>query len=518
MTISKFVNNLLIVMTMLAFFAQLLIDFSTVNIATSIIILFSGLSIVLYFRWTKALESHPLSSFALFGFCITSILGALWVQSASWTSVSENLRQPLVTFTMLALYQIIAIIAHTFYRMGTNPIENEKLGPFRRTFDSLGVYDVPSVSVLRIAGFFGLFSLLLAKVLPLANGLSFLVWSPFLIPVYSLQIGKEYCNIKMNYLFLAFHTVEVVFLAMFFNSRGVLLYGFATVALILFLNAMRSQKNITAALLFRVLGVLFFGIALSFPARDLVQAMAVARAQRAHVSPMTTIKNTIENFNNPEKLENYTKQGMAEKLRSQYDEYYIENPILARLVTTKFHDNAIYFAGRISDKDVGYLMRDTGDFFWIALPQPFLDALKIDINKRDFMFSIGDRLANMAVGVSLGGFRTGSVFGQGWALFGALFSLVYFAMCFILFAALDIFSKPTINRTIIISVIGMLNLWPNFLFGITADSFHALFIGVVRGVLQSVLMYFIVFWIAKMITKTFHVPSLSKVSGRGSNN
>ena len=76
-------------------------------------------------------------------------------------------------------------------------------------------------------------------------------------------------------------------------------------------------------------------------------------------------------------------------------------------------------------------------------------------------------------------------------------------MCFILFAALDIFSKRSANKVIVISVIGMLNLWQNFIFGITADSLYALFLGVVRGVPQLVLLYFIAFSIAKFITKIF---------------
>ena len=82
MTIAKFINNALIFLTLVAFSAQLIIDFTTINIATSCIILASGISTLLYFRWSKALDSHPLSSFALFGFCISSLLGALWAQSS----------------------------------------------------------------------------------------------------------------------------------------------------------------------------------------------------------------------------------------------------------------------------------------------------------------------------------------------------------------------------------------------------------------------------------------------------
>ena len=43
MTIAKFINNALIFLTLVAFSAQLIIDFTTINIATSCIILASGI-------------------------------------------------------------------------------------------------------------------------------------------------------------------------------------------------------------------------------------------------------------------------------------------------------------------------------------------------------------------------------------------------------------------------------------------------------------------------------------------
>ena len=143
MTIAKFINNALIFLTLVAFSAQLIIDFTTINIATSCIILASGISTLLYFRWSKALDSHPLSSFALFGFCISSLLGALWAQSSSWVPVSNDLFQPLTTFSMLAMYQFIAIVAHALYRVMTS--SSGKPGLLRHLFQVCGVYAIPSV-------------------------------------------------------------------------------------------------------------------------------------------------------------------------------------------------------------------------------------------------------------------------------------------------------------------------------------------------------------------------------------
>lgn len=499
MTTARFINTVLLCLTLFAFLAQLIIEFSTVNIAASTIILFSALSTLLYFRWSKALDTHPLSSFAIFGFCITSLLGALLAQSASWVPVSADLYQPLTTFSMLAMYQAVAMLAHALYRVMTTS-SSEKPGLLRHMFQSLGVYAIPSVQVLWIMGGMGAFFLLISKYSAVANGFSFLAWSPFLIPIYTQQVGLQYCNIKRNYIFLVGYTALIAMIAMAFNARGMLLIGGATVGLLFLLVAMRSSRLVTAPMLLRLGVFILVSAALSWPASNLVTAMAVTRIDRGKVSASEMVTKTIENFQSPEKLEKYTKQQLAEKLRSAYDEKYIVNPMMARLIITKFHDNAIYFAGKVSDKGSDEMMRVTGDFFWAILPQPFLDTLKIDVNKDTMQFSMGDMLANFAIGTSLSGLRTGSIFGQGWVLFGYFFPIVYLVMCFVLFAALDIFSTRTAAGVTVLSVIGMLNMWPNFLFGITADSLQHLFGGVVRGVLQSVLMYCIAYAIAKVLS------------------
>lgn len=499
MTISKFINNVLIFLTFLAFIAQLIIDFTTVNIATSCIILTSAISTLLYFRWSEALDTHPLSSFAIFGFSFTSILGALLAQSASWVPVSADLYQPLTTFFMLAIYQAVAILAHVLYRLMTTS-SSEKPGLLRHMLQVLGVYAVPSVQVLWTMGVMGAFFLIISKYSAVANGFSFLAWSPFLIPIYTQQVGQRYCNTKRNYILLAGYTALIAMVAMAFNARGMLLIGGATVGLLFLLIAMRSSKVINLTMLLRFAVFILISAVLSWPASNLVTAMAVTRIDRGKVSASEMVTKTIENFQSPEKLEKYTKQQLAEKLRSAYDENYIVNPMLARLIITKFHDNAIYFAEKVTDKGSDEMMRVTGDFFWAALPQPVLDTLKIDVNKDKMYFTMGDMLANYAIGTSLSGLRTGSIFGQGWVLFGYFFPLIYFSMCFVLFAALDIFSMRSATGVTVLSVIGMLNMWPNFLFGITADSLHYLFIGVARGVPQSVLLYCIAYAIAKVLS------------------
>ena len=74
---SRFMVALLLVLALLAFAAQFAIDFTPDNIAASCVVLASSLAILLYILWTGAIQTHPLSTFAIFGFCVTSQLGAL---------------------------------------------------------------------------------------------------------------------------------------------------------------------------------------------------------------------------------------------------------------------------------------------------------------------------------------------------------------------------------------------------------------------------------------------------------
>lgn len=512
MTISKFIFNLLILITMLAFIAQFFIEFSTLNIASSMIILVSAFLTIFYIRWSTALETHPLSSFTIFGFCFTTTLGALWIQSFSWISVAENLREPLVTLTWLTIFQATAIIAHCVYRTKATSSPNQNAGVLLRLFDWMGLYDIPSSATLWGLGVLGLFSLLLSKVFPVANGLSFLAWSPFLIPYFYSQKNEAYCNIRKESFLILLHMALIVLLALLFNARGPLFLGLATVIMVFLLDFMRSRRNLSSVMFFRFVVVILIASAISIPASNIATSMTLARNERGIISPIKLFSNTIENFNSPEKLEFYREQEKTKAVFSIYNETYISNPIFNRLVNTQRHDTQIYYAGLINDRSYYEIMHKSVDYLWGVLPQPFLDVLKIDIDKRYLVVSVGDVIAHYAVGTPLGGLRTGSVFAQGLVLFGNLSVLLYFALCIIIFATIDIFSKRGPDGIVVISVIGLLNLWQNFIYGITADSFHHLFIAVVRGVLQSALLYAIAIFIVKFINKAFSLKVKSQRS------
>jgi hypothetical protein len=501
MSHARFIFVLLLTLAVAAFAAQLVIDFSTTNIAAACLVLASAMAILLYINWTPAIQTHPLSTFALLGFCFTSQLGALLVQSATWTPLTGNLRQPLETFATLAFYQSIALLAHAIYRMFSNPTKPKPSGLIRSMLEKLQIYATPTAGTLWMMGLLGLFSFLFSGgagvVGKIAHGLTFVAWAPFLIPMFVFQQGNGYCNVMKNYVFLALYMGVIVLLGVAVNARGMMLSGFMTIALFALLRAMRSTQRVTVAQVarFSLLTVLLG--ALSIPAADLVTAMVIARKSRGHVSAMKLVEETIYYFQQPQQLKAQRERDNFISIQSSYDETYFTSPLMGRLMETKFHDNALYFSTRIPLKDEDKLLNVTGDFFWSTLPEPMLNALKIDVAKKDLRFSMGDYISYLGGGGEVGGFKTGSGFAQGIVLFGYFFPLIYLLMCPILFMALDILAYRTVHAGVLVSSLGMLGIWRMFQYGISAESLQVLFMAVVRGLPQNIALYLVVFYIAR---------------------
>jgi hypothetical protein len=503
MTNSRFILCTLIAFSLLAFGAQFLVEFSANNIATSCIILASALSVLLYIMWSGAIQSHPLSTFAIFGFCVTTQLGALLVQSIYWTPLISNLRQPIETFGTLALYQLIALSAHVIYRALSKLSKTSELGVIRSVLSSVGVYTIPSVGALWVMGVIGLLSLLVRSADvgtggKVAQGIAFLAWAPLLIPIYVTEIGKDYCDVRRNYIFLSAYICIFFLYGMAVNARGVMFSGIVTVALFLLLRGLRSKEPISAARNLKVFVILLMLGALTVPMGYLASAMGVARKDRATATPIEMVEKTLELLRQPEKIASYGSKLSDSRILKSYDEIYLKNPMFSRFIETKFHDNALYFSGRLGNEDIGRLADVTADITLTTFPDPVLRALDIDIEKSNYYFSMGDYLSHLGGASQLGSYRIGSVFAQGQALFGSFFMVLYCLICFILFWALDIFSFRTPSGMIGVSVIGMLGVWKIFQYGITAESLQAIFMAVVRGVPQNIIIYALVFAVARL--------------------
>jgi hypothetical protein len=221
------------------------------------------------------------------------------------------------------------------------------------------------------------------------------------------------------------------------------------------------------------------------------------------------VEETIYFFQQPQLLEAQREKDKFTSAQSNYDETYFASPLIARLVETKFHDNALYFASRLNPQDEEKMLDITGDFFWATLPDPLLKSMSIDVEKKNLRFSMGDYISHLAGGGDLGGFKTGSGFAQGIAVFGFFFPLIYLLICPVLFLAHDLLSyRAAANGAVLVSTLGMLGIWRLFQYGISAESLQYIFMAVVRGLPQNIVLFLVIFHTAR-----FGANMLSSLAG-----
>ncbi len=495
MTVRQFIFNLLTALAVISVPIQCAIDASVVNVVCSCIVAASSVATLLYLRCTTALKFHPLSSIAVLGLCVGSQFGALIVQTAYLTALVDSLYDPLYTFSTLAFYQAIALSAHAVFRFFTVRKHDEgRPRLIRGLLRWAGIYRKPTSGMLWYLGIMGLPSLVLAHFegVPskIAAGFTFLAWAPFLIPLYAQEVGPSYCNVRLNRFLLAGYVMIVAMLGLALNARGILFAGLATVALLYLIAGMRSDTLVTRRALL-IVGVFAVALlAISGPASDLATSMAIARQARAKSTPQEMIESTLHVWGQPRLIAAYRAEEREVARFKAYDEHYIENPILARLIETKFYDNSFHYAMTLSSESSNARLRAISiQLAWAQLPGPILKRFGINIHKDSLENSMGYYLAYLSRGVPLGGHKTGEMFAQGIALFGPMFPCLYALICLALFGIMDLLTIRDGNGPAKISALGMLQVWTFFLGGITYESLHKLLGVFVRNFVQMVVIY-----------------------------
>jgi len=436
---------------------------------------------------------------------VTTQLGALLVQTAALTSLAGSLYTPLYTFGMLALYLLIAVSMHVVYRFFS--VRKSADPRLLRSFLAwAGIYRTPSCGTLWYMGCVGLPTMLFwnyeGVLGRIVAGFNFLAWAPFLIPIYTAEVGESYCNVKLNRFLLVLYSGAFAVLGLALNARGIIFAGVATVGLLYLLRGMRSDALVTGRAL-RRLGVLaLILLAVSGPVSDLTTSMVIARQMRGKVSAVTMIRTTLRIWRQPAVIAAYRANSEVAVRFSAYDEHYIANPMLGRLVETKFYDTAFHFASTLTTDDAKARLRDVSlKFAWAGLPTPLLHAMGIDIDKDDLNFSMGDYLAYLSRGIPLGGRKTGNMFAQGIALFGPLFPFLYAVICLALFGLMDLLTIRPVKGAARLSAVGMLEIWFFCMGGLIYESLDKVLHLFIRNLAQTLLIYVLVLTPARLVQR-----------------
>lgn len=506
MTARRLIIYGLAVLASLALPLQAIIDPSIENIACACLVLASSLMVLIYIGCTDALKTQPLSTFSIFGFCVTTQLSALLFQTASWKPVSASLYDGMYTFGTLAFYQAIAIGVHAAYCFFKRP-RPEGVHLVRGVLAWAGLYLTPSCRVLWLFGAIGLASyavyvnegLLASPLGKVGLAINFLSWAPFLIPSYRLEFGDSYCNWGRTRLWLVAYTAILVGLGVALNARVVMFFGVITVGLLYLLAGMRDDNPLPGRSVLRMGAIAAVAIVLAAPMSNLTTSMAIAR--RFGPAPiLTKIERIIDVWQRPELIRAYRAEQVDAQRAKSYDEYYVANPIAARFVLTKYVDNSLHFGSLIVSEDAkSRLWNVSVKFLWAALPGPVLKTFGVPVDKDELNFSMGDYLSYLSHGDELGGHRMGVMFGQGNALLGPLLPFLFAVICLVMYGLMDLLTIKHATGLSTISALGMLQIWRFFNGGLMYEGLHSVFDFVIRNFWQIALIYVLVQSFARIV-------------------
>jgi hypothetical protein len=482
-------------------------------------ILFAWMIVSLLYIRIKILKKYPLSSFLMIGFTATQFYLPLLFTTLENKPVTYNLMLPGEVFFHSALALIVLITANCIYRF-----------LFRRSFarksDLLykaGLFNAPGDLQLWLMGGIGLLAFVYVYFLSPSVGrevtgsaldkfIQGLI--PFSYAPYFIPFGKMYGNNKKqtkNFaIWLAVFTAMLFVVSIGKNSRAAFMLGFTSLGFSYILGlllGMFKPKFFTVKN--GVLAAVGFWF-ITGPLADLGTAMVNVREQRNDISAMELVGRTIEAFNDKEGIEKRRKSDNLNQ--DSWDERYLDNVFTARFANIKFNDASLVEQHKIGENNYD-LYKFSVNYAWSTLPQPFLDKLGVEIKKSDLRaLSFGDYIYYLAEAPveTLGGFRTGHFAGTGMGAFGWWYLLILglgIIPVFFLMDKLSIITVPSRSGRRLskhpstglrFSLCGLLSISGVFMF-LPAESVMITIDYIVRGWIQMVLLYLIIFHVTKYI-------------------
>ncbi len=497
----------------LAVISQNIFFFSFANSMGSILVLFAW---VLTYRIVMQLKNflhYTFSSFIVFGFYFTQFCLPLIFTLLEGKPLIFNLDYPISVFIHSFLAFLALLFSFMMYKNHINYIRNVLTNFLKK----IRIYEIPTTKQFWVMGMIGMLSIVVERVvfggfgegkaehvyLKLFAGMDQFAYLPLLLLFPDVFSAKENVkNFKSSRFPIFIYTAVLIMLGIMANSRGLFMQGVTTVGLIYFLGLIIGKTDYRIFTPKKI-----FLVSLSFwlitgPLADLGTAMVVVRGVRGDVPPKVLLEETIRAYKDKEALRKYKK--LADSRVRNWDEEYFDNIFLTRFSNLKYSDASLQLAFHLPNPDSQ--MQDVvfGKYLSI-LPQPFLNVLKFNLDKNYYSkASFGDFLFMRKTGMGYGGFRTGNFMGLGLASFGWWYLGILFAGAIILYNFVDSLVLKTGNTTSQISIVGFLSILFCFTyFGVStsSESVTTIFNYITRGWFQTVLLYVVLFWIARKISK-----------------
>jgi hypothetical protein len=470
----------------------------------------------------KTLQTYLLSSFMLLGFTSTQFYFPLMFTTIENKPLIHNLEMPEAVFLHSILCLLVLVVAHAFYRflMKATPDRSISL------LGKIGFFDPPTHLQVWLMGMLGMaasFYVYLANpevgqgatgdpAGKMLQALGPFMYAPFFIP-FSKLYGNKSEPPRGFSMMIAAYALLLLGISMAQNQRGTFMFGLVTPA---FAYAIGLLLGVFKTRILTVRNVVVAGLlvwVLTGPFTDLGTAMLLVRDQRKDIPPSELITLTLEALDDKEAIENKRKDDVNEPVDFDWDERYLDNLFTARFANIKFND-----ASLITYSKVGMFDPDMQDFsvdqILASLPEPVLAMFNLDVDKETLhALSFGDYLYILSGGYGTPtGWRVGHMAGTGMATFGWWYLLFLGLIMLPIFYLTDKFFRPRVDKAAAeslapedkfrFSFCGVLRLTAFFQFLLI----ESVVLGVtylIRGWIQMVLLYFLMFHISRIIRIVF---------------
>lgn len=465
-------------------------------------------SLMFQYLWhSDAMTDQPLSSLALLGFTASSQFVALISQSLDLVPFTQYLRTPELTFSVLAVAHVSAITAHFAYR-NFLPLKNASGFIAEKLYGPLNIHRIPSPTMVWLIGAVGMLGVLGggAKMGDVGgkflDGVSFLVWMPFMLALYRDWLGDDYCKMKVHVPFILAWAVCIVIFGLAKSHRAMMFVGPVQMAIVFIVYKCRNHQPVSRKFLKRLL-IGGTALAVVMPQfSDLMIAMEITRGQVRSVSAVEQLEDTAEVFMDKHRIQNFRELSLNMIQVEPYDEIYLDNSLMRRFTETKFHDNMLFLGRNFSDAAKDGLLAHQGLRVIALLPQNLLDALSIKLDKTSLGYSNGDYYANQTYGLSLGSFLVGSIWADLYVLTGPWLPIVIILILWPIFMVQDALSR--FSRGQFISPIALCTVYMIYIGGVGSESIFGKFNQLTRGLVQQVLLYALIAAVTAFLLRLFH--------------
>jgi len=518
-------RRFLTVWTILVFF-QMSCWLNTQNTVTAVLILVGGIVGTSMTARLSLLRGYPISTLILFGYTLSYFLLPPFATLIEWKPVTNNLIHPELIYVhaLVCLFSLLG--AHFLYR---NSFFASSLRTFmaNRVYAPLGYFRTLGNAQFMIMGGIGMLAMgyqifvagwareeVLSADSKFMQALFPLVYMPYCMLVRPV-LGDIPARMPVRWkLALAAYTVPLLLVSMASNSRAAVLLGISSifityvygVAIRLIPSRLFRSRNLALVVIVLLL--------VQGPVADMATSMVIVRSERSDLAASQLLEATMSTFQNKRALEE--RRQLDEVKNYDWDEYYVGNLFLARLSNLKFADANLDLALRQDASAKAILRNLEWQNVLSVIPRPLIDALGLPVDKDLVKASGGDLMLFSTTGDydALRGFRTGSIFGNGYALFDWLYPFVLALAAILIFALADAQTTRLRNpdpacragRWVpVLNPLTAARLFAWFFFLTSAatgvESMFALSHYILRGWVETLLVYLIAYWLSSAILR-----------------